>query len=151
MIKATLIIADESVSVSYTSADSVTLSVTQGASLWEADGETHVKPKGGKLVNAEYLELGGKVDKVTGKGLSTNDFTDALETKLNGIEESANNYTHPLSHDPSIITQDASNRFVTDTEKSTWNSKADTSHTHISKRNLFTYWNYFSNIRSGCD
>ena len=31
-----------------------------------------------------------KVDKVAGKGLSTNDFTDALLTKLNGIEAEAN-------------------------------------------------------------
>ena len=30
-----------------------------------------------------------KVDKVTGKGLSTNDFTDALESKLNGIAAGA--------------------------------------------------------------
>lgn len=30
-----------------------------------------------------------KVDKVTGKGLSTNDFTDALKTKLDGIEAGA--------------------------------------------------------------
>jgi hypothetical protein len=30
-----------------------------------------------------------KVDKVTGKGLSTNDFTDTLLTKLNGIESEA--------------------------------------------------------------
>ncbi len=35
-------------------------------------------------------------------------------------------YTHPANHPPSIITQDATNRFVTDTEKSTWNAKADT-------------------------
>lgn len=32
-------------------------------------------------------------------------------------------YTHPANHSPSIITQDANNRFVTDTEKSTWNNK----------------------------
>ena len=32
-------------------------------------------------------------------------------------------YTHPANHPPSIITQDASNRFVTDTEKTTWNGK----------------------------
>jgi phage minor structural protein len=32
---------------------------------------------------------GTKVDKVTGKGLSTNDFTNALLTKLNGIESGA--------------------------------------------------------------
>lgn len=33
--------------------------------------------------------ISGKVDKVTGKGLSTNDFTDALQTKLNGIATGA--------------------------------------------------------------
>ena len=34
-------------------------------------------------------------------------------------------YTHPANHPPSIITQDASNRFVTDTEKAEWNGKAN--------------------------
>lgn len=33
--------------------------------------------------------IGNKVDKVDGKGLSANDFTDALLTKLNGIAEGA--------------------------------------------------------------
>lgn len=32
-------------------------------------------------------------------------------------------YTHPANHSPSIITQDADNRFVSDTEKTTWNDK----------------------------
>lgn len=32
-------------------------------------------------------------------------------------------YTHPATHPPSIIAQDVSNRFVSDTEKSTWNGK----------------------------
>ena len=45
------------------------------------------------------------------------------KTKLDGVAASANNYTHPANHAPSIITQDASNRFVTDTEKATWNGK----------------------------
>lgn len=36
-----------------------------------------------------------KVDKVDGKGLSTNDFTTELKNKLDGIAENANNYTHP--------------------------------------------------------
>ena len=40
-------------------------------------------------------KLNSKVDKVDGKGLSTNDFTTELKTKLEGIEESANNYSHP--------------------------------------------------------
>lgn len=39
--------------------------------------------------------IAGKVDKVEGKALSSNDFTDALLTKLNGIEANANNYTLP--------------------------------------------------------
>lgn len=39
--------------------------------------------------------LAGKVDKVNGKQLSTNDFTNALKTKLDGIAEGANNYSHP--------------------------------------------------------
>lgn len=34
-------------------------------------------------------EMGNKVDKVTGKGLSTNDFTTPLKDKLDGIEEGA--------------------------------------------------------------
>ena len=32
-------------------------------------------------------------------------------------------YTHPANHAASVITQDASNRFVTDAEKTTWNAK----------------------------
>lgn len=48
--------------------------------------------------------LSGKVDKVDGKGLSTNDYTTAEKTKLAGIEAEANNYTHPATHPASMIT-----------------------------------------------
>lgn len=68
---------------------------------------------------ATKAELGGKVDKVTGKGLSTNDYTTTEKNKLAGLE----NYTHPASHAASMITQDSTHRFVTDTEKSVWNNK----------------------------
>lgn len=44
------------------------------------------------------------------------------KAKLDGIT----NYTHPTNHAASMITQDANNRFVTDTEKNTWNAKAST-------------------------
>ena len=71
-------------------------------------------------------QIGQKVDKVTGKGLSTEDYTTAEKSKLAGIATGANNYVHPSAHPASIITQDASHRFVTDTEKSTWNGKAST-------------------------
>jgi len=49
------------------------------------------------------------------------------KSKLDGVATGANNYTHPSSHPASIITQDANNRFVTDAEKTTWNTKASTS------------------------
>lgn len=41
--------------------------------------------------------LATKVDKVSGKALSTNDFTDAYKTKLDGITAGANNYTLPTA------------------------------------------------------
>jgi|GEM_PF-2551194 len=49
------------------------------------------------------------------------------KSKLDGVAAGANNYVHPSSHPASIITQDANNRFVTDTEKAAWNAKAGTS------------------------
>ena len=47
------------------------------------------------------------------------------KTKLDGIEEGANKYTHPENHPATVITEDETHRFVTDTEKSTWNAKAN--------------------------
>lgn len=38
-----------------------------------------------------------KVDKIAGKGLSKNDFTDELLSKLNGIEAEANKYSLPIA------------------------------------------------------
>lgn len=41
--------------------------------------------------------LGAKVDKVTGKGLSTEDYTTAEKTKLGTVAENANNYALPAA------------------------------------------------------
>ena len=49
-------------------------------------------------------KIGEKVEKVDGKGLSTNDYTTAEKNKLAGISENANNYSHPSSHPASMIT-----------------------------------------------
>ena len=68
-------------------------------------------------------ELSKKVDKASGKGLSTNDYTTAEKKKLAGIAEGANKYTHPSTHDASMIVQDSTHRFVSDTEKNTWYDK----------------------------
>lgn len=42
-------------------------------------------------------KLGNKVDKVSGKGLSTNDYTTTEKNKLAGIATGANAYTHPTT------------------------------------------------------
>ncbi|OZQ64072.1 hypothetical protein CA600_17710 [Paenibacillus sp. VTT E-133280] len=90
------------------------------------------KPEGTDIVditdlngNMDILDnsVNGKVDKVTGKQLSTNDYTAAEKTKLAGVATGATNYTHPATHPAAIIVQDASNRFVTDAEKTAWNAK----------------------------
>ena len=71
-------------------------------------------------------QIGRKVDKVTGKGLSTEDYTSEEKAKLAGVAAGANNYQHPATHPASVIVQDSTHRFVTDTEKTTWNGKAST-------------------------
>ena len=85
-----------------------------------------------------------KVDKIEGKGLSTEDYTTEEKNKLAGISADANKtegsningnikidgiettvYTHPSTHPASIIVEDSTHRFVTDAEKDTWNNKQD--------------------------
>lgn len=48
-----------------------------------------------ELLDDTTVDLSGKVDKVAGKGLSTNDYTTAEKTKLAGIADGANKYVHP--------------------------------------------------------
>lgn len=52
------------------------------------------------LFTDTIVDISGKVDKITGKGLSTNDFTTIYKDKLVGLE----NYTHPTTHPYSMIT-----------------------------------------------
>lgn len=66
------------------------------------------------ISTATQTALDLKVDKVTGKNL-------LLDTEITRLG-TLSNYTHPDTHPPSIIQQDASNRFVTDAEKTTWNN-----------------------------
>ncbi|RKD26677.1 hypothetical protein BEP19_15830 [Ammoniphilus oxalaticus] len=67
--------------------------------------------------------LAEKVDKVAGKGLSTEDFTTAEKGKLAGVEAGANKYTHPTTHPASIIVETSDKGFVSDVEKALWNAK----------------------------
>lgn len=82
--------------------------------------------------------LAQKVDKVPGKGLSTEDFTTAEKQKLAGIEDGANKYIHPSTHPASIIVETSEKRFVSDAEKALWNDAASKGHTHSNKTVLDT-------------
>ena len=66
-------------------------------SLTNDSTDKPLSAKQGKILNDT------KVDKVDGKSLSANDFTDELKSKLDGIAENANNYTHPKMHPGSMI------------------------------------------------
>ena len=80
--------------------------------------ETELNNKG---YLTQHQDISGKVDKIEGKGLSTNDYTTAEKNKLSGLT----NYTHPNTHSASMITEDSTHRFVTDSEKSSWNNKSN--------------------------
>lgn len=67
-------------------------------------------------------ELAKKVDKVEGKRLSTEDYTTTEKEKLNGIEEGANKYIHPVTHSADMIVETDVKQFVTQTEKDKWNN-----------------------------
>lgn len=49
------------------------------------------------LIDALTTTVGNKVDKVAGKGLSTNDYTTTEKNKLAGIAAGANKYIHPTT------------------------------------------------------
>lgn len=80
----------------------------------------------GTKASTEYVnaELGKKVN-TEGYVATENSYTTVEKTKLQGIQEGANNYTHPAKHKPSDITQDNLHRFITDAERQTWNNKSD--------------------------
>ena len=78
-------------------------------------------PAGAKFTDTTYSIGDG--------GLTEKNFTSTLKSKLDGITSGANNYTHPSTHPATIVTQDASHRFTTDSEKATWNAKAN-AHSH---------------------
>ncbi len=80
--------------------------------------------------------VGEKVDKVAGKGLSTNDYDDAAKAKVDGIPANPK-YTDtvpdlsPYAKKTEIktrladMTEDSTHRTVTDAEKEKWNGKSD--------------------------
>ena len=72
----------------------------------EAGANNYVHPSSHpmSMISGLSTSLEAKVDKVSGKGLSSNDYTTAEKNKLSGIETEANKYVHPATHPSSIIT-----------------------------------------------
>ena len=62
-----------------------------------ADLLAHTANNALHITAAERTLWNNKVDRINGKGLSTNDFTTELLNKLNGIEAGAHNYIHPTA------------------------------------------------------
>ncbi|MFL0165586.1 pyocin knob domain-containing protein [Candidatus Clostridium helianthi] len=62
----------------------------------------------------------------------------ADKSKLDGIAANANNYVHPANHLATMITEDTTHRFATDTEKLNWNTAYTNNHIHSNKSILDT-------------
>lgn len=77
------------------------------------------------VTDSEKKTWGNKAEKTTATTSADGLMSKADKLKLDGVAVGANNYQHPASHPASMITQDASHRFVTDSEKTGWNEKAD--------------------------
>lgn len=59
------------------------------------------------------------------------DFTTVLLNKLNSIADNANNYSHPANHPATMITEDATHRFMTDTERTKLNGIATGANNYV--------------------
>lgn len=71
-------------------------------------------------VNADKFVISDSADTNNEKQLSWSNIKTTLKSYFDTLY---NNYVHPANHAPSIITQNSSNRFVTDAEKTAWNAK----------------------------
>ena len=71
-----------------------------------------------------------KVDKIIGKGLSTNDFTNDLKASLEALLQRDLADVSDIPAELKSFTDDSEHRLVTDAEKNAWNSKASAIHQH---------------------
>ena len=91
------------------------------------DTVTTINGKTGAITKADIVALGipAQDTNTTYSAATTSAaglMSAADKTKLDGIATGANNYVHPTTHPASMITETTTKRFVSDTEKSTWNS-----------------------------
>lgn len=91
--------------------------------IYVSGGLTAYKLETSKVDLSEYAkisELENKVDKETGKGLSTNDFTTAYKNNVDS--NTTARHTHS---NKSVLDNITSNNLVTSQEKATWNAKSN--------------------------
>lgn len=91
------------------------------------DTVTTVNGKTGAISKADIVALGipaqDTVVDISGKADKTYVDNKVKTDVPAGAKFTDTVYTHPASHPPSIIAQNSTNRFVTDAEKASWNSK----------------------------
>lgn len=97
------------------------------AATASAAGGTGLVPAPAAGAQTKYLRADGswQTPPNTTYGVATQSANGLMaaadKKKLDGVAAGANNYVHPSSHPGSMITQDATHRFTTDTEKAGWN------------------------------
>ncbi|WP_258049596.1 tail fiber protein [Clostridium weizhouense] len=103
--------------------------------------KTYPKPDDGWTVNVKDNNITYRYDGSKWIDISSNSIplaTSSLDgrmskndkSKLDGIANNANNYTHPSTHAASMITEDSTHRFMTDTERNNLNDCNNKKHTH---------------------
>lgn len=109
---------------------------SSGVAVWAADNNTTygvaTTLANGLMSAADKVKLDGVATGANNYSLPTASATVLGGVKIgsnisisSGVISVAAPYTHPSSHPATIITQTSSYRFVTDTEKSTWNAKSN--------------------------
>lgn len=103
-------------------------SKTEGLYKISTDSNSHIA-SATPVAKSDITALGIPAQDTTYSDATTSQsglMSGADKTKLDGIANNANNYSHPDTHPASIIVEDESHKFVTDSEKAAWNSKSNT-------------------------
>ena len=109
----------------------------------KAAGYTGSKEQFDKGLSDVLLNFSNKVDKVAGKGLSSNDFSNSDKSKLDGVEENANNYELPIASDAQLGGVKVSNSSVNDTSIPPATLSFTTYDRKCKIKNGFIYFTYY--------
>lgn len=99
--------------------------ISSGATAVTVDSSlssTSTNPVQNKVINNA---LAGKASTAAVTTSAAGLMSAADKTKLDGIASGANAYSHPSTHPATMISTDASHRFITDAERNNWNNAAN--------------------------